>query len=122
MQFLIALMLLAVPYSEARETAIQTGKPLFIVVGADWCPACKTLQNSTIPKMQRDGTFPDVIYCTVDVDREEQIGSWLQKQANTTSVPVLVVYRKVNGAWKGRYHVGTLDAAKLRVFLQARKE
>jgi thiol:disulfide interchange protein len=110
------------PYSEARKEAMETGKPLFVIVGADWCPACQTMKNDVIPKMQRRGEFPDVAYATVNWDRENKLAVWFQKQAKTDLIPVLCFYWKVDGGWKSRYHVGSMEAKKLQEFLQVRKE
>ena len=35
------------PYEVAYRKARDERKPLLILVGADWCPACKTLKADT---------------------------------------------------------------------------
>ena len=36
----------AQPYAEAYKTSEETGKPLLVLVGADWCPGCRRVQQS----------------------------------------------------------------------------
>lgn len=119
---MIALLVLTAPYSEARKDAIETGKPLLVLTGADWCPACRTMKNDVIPQMRRRGEFPNVLYATVDWDRENELAKRFMAIAKTASIPVLVFFWKVDDGWRHRYHVGSMDAKKLQEFLQVRKE
>lgn len=34
--------------TQARELSAESGKPMLVVVTADWCPPCQTLKRSTL--------------------------------------------------------------------------
>ncbi len=42
-------------YADARANTAETGKPLVVLVGADWCPACQTMKNSAMAQVARRG-------------------------------------------------------------------
>ena len=56
------------PYEEAYRRAQQERKPLVILVGADWCAACKTMKHDTIVPMQESGALREVVYTQLDKD------------------------------------------------------
>jgi thiol-disulfide isomerase/thioredoxin len=61
--------------AQAAELSKETGKPMFVLVTADWCPPCQKLKRSTlteqsvidwvktnaVPVYLEDGTNPDEI-------------------------------------------------------------
>ncbi len=42
-------------YQDAYDQADKEGKPLLVLVGADWCPGCRTMKDEMIPELERDG-------------------------------------------------------------------
>ena len=65
---LFAVVLAGVPseqqlqqnYAEAYRQSVAEQKPLMVVVGAPWCPACNVLKASTIEPMALTGELDDV--------------------------------------------------------------
>ena len=103
---LTSLLLLAVltsaqperpTYEAAYQKAQEEHKPLLIVVGADWCAACKTLKAQTIDPMQTSGKLQDVVLTIVDKDSRPELAQQLM-QGN--SLPQLVVFAKGKDGWK----------------------
>jgi len=84
-------------YEAAYKKAQEENKPLLIVVGADWCAACKTLKAQTIDPMQSSGKLQDVIVTIVDKDLRPELAQQLM-QGN--SLPQLVVFAKCDEGWK----------------------
>ncbi len=42
-------------YAEAYRESVAKDKPLMVVVGADWCPACNILKQTTIEPLAQTG-------------------------------------------------------------------
>jgi len=106
MLHLTSLLLLAVltsaqperpSYEAAYQKAQEENKPLLIVVGADWCAACKTLKSQTIEPMQTSGKLQDVILTLVDKDSRPELAQQLMQGS---SLPQLVVFAKGDDGWK----------------------
>ncbi len=102
----LGLMLLAVAsasttekltYEDAYLKAQKEEKVLLVVVGADWCAACKTLKASTIEPMQKSGKLDCVVVTQVDKDAQPELAKQVMKG---TSLPQLIAFKEVNGTWK----------------------
>lgn len=84
-------------YETAYQKAQEENKPLLIIVGADWCAACKTLKAQTIDPMQSSGKLRDVIVTIVDKDSRPELAQQLMQGS---SLPQLVVFAKGDEGWK----------------------
>lgn len=84
-------------YETAYQKAQEENKPLLIIVGADWCAACKTLKAQTIDPMQSSGKLQDVIVTVVDKDSRPELAQQLMQGS---SLPQLVVFAKGAEGWK----------------------
>ena len=60
-------------YNTAFKAASENGKPMLVLVGTDWCPACVTMKQSIIPRLQRAGRLSGVVYTEVDADAQPRI-------------------------------------------------
>ena len=54
-------------YATAHRAMMETGKPMVLLIGADWCPACRTMKDQIVPDVARHGGF-DV--CLRDAPRD----------------------------------------------------
>lgn len=84
-------------YEAAYRKAQEEKKPLLVIVGADWCPACKTLKSQTIEPMQSEGKLEEVVVTVVDKDSRPELAQQLM-QGN--SLPQLVIFAESNEGWK----------------------
>ena len=57
-----------IPYDAAYRKAQEEKKPLVILVGANWCAACRTMKSETIHTMKDAGDFKEVVFTHVDKD------------------------------------------------------
>ncbi len=84
-------------YEAAYKQAQEEHKPLLIVVGAEWCAACKTLKAQTIEPMQTSGKLENVIVTLVDKDARPDLA---EKLMDGKSLPQLVVFAQGSEGWK----------------------
>ena len=60
-------------YTLAYKKSVEEDKPLMVVVGAEWCPACEVLKKTTIADMQKTGELDEVSLAVVDRDEEPEL-------------------------------------------------
>jgi thioredoxin-like negative regulator of GroEL len=101
-------------YADARAKTAETGKPLVVLVGADWCPACQTMKNSAIPQAARRGALSKVSFAVVNTDHESGLAQQLMRGG---SIPQLVMFRETPTGWKRESLVGAQDPATIESFI-----
>jgi thiol-disulfide isomerase/thioredoxin len=101
-------------YKHARELSEKTGKPLVILVGAEWCPACVTMKEKTIPEVKKKKVFKKINYAEVDFDSERQLAKQL---TGGGKIPQLMVFRKSNEGWMVRKVVGGRSPKAVESFI-----
>lgn len=84
-------------YAQAHKAMMETGRPMVILIGADWCPACRTMKQEITPEVARRGGFDDATFAIVDTDAQPELANKLQRG---NSIPQLIVYRKTEKGWR----------------------
>jgi thioredoxin-like negative regulator of GroEL len=85
-------------YNLAYQESQLKGKPLMVIVGAQWCPACHTLKDTTIKELEASGQLNDVSVAVVDRDAQPQLASQLMRGQ---MIPQIIVFAKGNsGRWE----------------------
>lgn len=80
-------------YEAAYRAAESNGRPIVVLVGADWCPHCQTMKNGVLARMLRSGKLSRVNYAVVNSDRERELAGKLMRGG---SIPQLIVFSKKN--------------------------
>lgn len=101
-------------YEAAYKSAQETGKPLVVLIGADWCPACQTMKTSVMPKLETGGKLKDVAFATVNIDHQGKIGRAMMEG---NLIPQLVMYTKTADGWKRERLVGGQSTEAVEKFL-----
>jgi thiol-disulfide isomerase/thioredoxin len=101
-------------YADAYQQTTATGRPLVVLVGADWCPGCQTMKNSVIPQLQRQGSLNRVAFAYVNTDAERDLA---RKLMNGGSIPQLIMYRKTAKGWQRQQLTGAQSVGDTQVFL-----
>ena len=101
-------------YASAHEMTKKTGRPLVVLVGAKWCPACVQMKNNVVPRLKERGSLTQVSYAEVDLDRERELGQLLTKGG---PIPQLLMYRKTKLGWRLRRIVGGQSVDNVRRFI-----
>lgn len=101
-------------YAEAHKVHSETGRPMVILVGAEWCPACVQMKNSVIPQVARRGLLKKVAFATVNTDQQSSLARKLMKGG---SIPQLIMYRKTRTGWNRRLLVGKQSPKQIESFI-----
>lgn len=101
----------AQPYDQAYERT-QTGqKPLMVLVGADWCPGCRTMKQSVLPRMEQTGRLTPVNYSVVNTDHQPNLAGRLMRG---NSIPQLILFTPLpNGKWHREQITGAVSEAQV---------
>ncbi len=102
-------------YQAAHAQAIENGKPILVLVGADWCPGCRTLKQQTLSRMQHSGKLADVEYAVVNTDRESRLASQLMRG---NSIPQLILFTRDGEVWRRGQLTGAQAESTIASFLQ----
>ncbi len=102
-------------YATAWKSAQEDGRPLMVLVSADWCPACQVLKTSTLPKMQKAGKLKPVVYTIVNADRQKSLAS---KIMSGGTVPQLIIYKPTEDGWHRSQIIGSQGEAAVESFIQ----
>ncbi len=101
-------------YAEAHKETTETGRPMVVMVGADWCPACVTMKDSVLPQIRQRGTLRRVAFATVNYDREQTLAEQLTQGG---PIPQLLMFRRTPAGWRLRRLVGGQSAETIESFI-----
>jgi thioredoxin-like negative regulator of GroEL len=98
-------------YQTALREAETNQRPLVVLVGADWCPGCRTMKQGVLPALARRGALRNVSMATVDADREASLAGQLMRGS---SIPQLIVFsRGQDGNWRREQITGAASEARV---------
>ena len=87
----------AQPYEEAFKDHEESGKPLLVLVGADWCPACVTMKTGVLSRMERSGKLKRVAFSVLNTDRDSKLAKGVMRGG---TIPQLIMFtRNADGEW-----------------------
>ena len=86
-------------------------KPLMVLVGADWCPGCRTMKQSVLPRMEQSGRLNPVNFSVVNTDNQPDLAGRLMRG---NSIPQLILFTPMpNGRWHREQITGAVSAAQV---------
>ncbi len=106
-------------YGEAVRESLTTGRPLVVMLGANWCPACRKLRNSILPQVARNGALEGVAFAYVDVDQQSEL---TRRLAQGGSIPQLIRFEQKDGRWSSRHMIGAQSVKKVTTFITGEPE
>ena len=101
-------------YAGALRQSISSGRPLVVLLGAEWCPGCVQMKNSTMPRVAKAGGLRNVAYAYVDFDRQPKLAARL---AGGSAIPQLIRYEKTEKGWKKELLVGAQSPKRVTSFV-----
>ena len=90
-------------YADAHRITAETGQPMVVIVGADWCPACQVMEQTVLPQVRQRGGLRRVAFAIVNVDRERELATQLTSGG---PIPQLIVFHQTNSGWRRRVLIG----------------
>jgi thioredoxin-like negative regulator of GroEL len=88
-------------YAEAYKESVAQDKPLMVIVGAPWCPACNVLKQSTLEPMAQTGELDGVSVAVLDRDSNPELANQLTK--GEKMLPQIIMFTRTEGGrWERR--------------------
>jgi thioredoxin-like negative regulator of GroEL len=94
---------------------MNDGKPMLVVVGADWCPACQTMKHGALAKLEKQGKFKEVSYVALNSDHHPDLA---RKLASGSMIPQVVLYEKTDAGFKRRQLTGAQSEGVLQSLIK----
>lgn len=116
--FMMQTVLLAAgpqSYAEAYKQAEVNGQPILVLVGADWCPGCRTMKGAVMPRLQQEGKLKTVNFALVNTDESAAIAAHLMRG---NSIPQLIVYAKTEKGWHREQITGATSEAAVEQMIK----
>lgn len=101
-------------YTEAYHKTKDTGKPLVVLVGADWCPGCVLMKNRIMPQLEKKGGLKNVEIAYVNTDQDTRLAGQLMSGG---TIPQLIVYKKTTKGWARQQLVGAHSVGETKQFI-----
>ena len=101
-------------YAQAHRTTQETGRPLLVMVGADWCPACQQMKSSLIPQLRRRGILKKVSFTIIDTDEQSKLADQIMSGG---TIPQLIIYCKTDKGWVRRQLTGGQSVGGVEQFI-----
>ncbi len=101
-------------YTETHRASIQTGRPMVIMVGTDWCAPCQQMKKTVLPQVRQRGLLRKVAFAFINPDRDSELAA---KLTGGGPVPQLVMYRHTANGWWRRKLVGGQSVEAVEKFI-----
>jgi thioredoxin 1 len=77
-------------FEQAKLNAKESGKPMFVMVHASWCPACKKMKRNVLPAKETGDLF-NSSYINVMVDYDSDEGKQFRNVYSVPGTPTLFI-------------------------------
>lgn len=104
------------PYDKAWNVAKNTGQPMIVVFGAEWCSPCKRMKQEVWEPLFQTRKLEPFLVAYVDIDKQREIYHKLVGQK--VSVPTVLVFRKSGDGWQVKRKKGYQSQAQILEFLK----
>jgi thioredoxin-like negative regulator of GroEL len=117
MAALVNALLATVALQTCREAYLDAkanGKPLVILVSAEWCPPCKQMKQHVLPRVD-NRLWRRVAFAVLDCDRQPELAS--RVTGERSGIPQLIMYTPTSSGWTRRMLYGYHDVDQVERFL-----
>ena len=101
-------------YATAYRQTAESGRPLVVLIGAEWCPGCRQMKYTAIPELEKKGGLSKVAFAYVNTDQQSDLAGKLMQGS---SIPQLIMYRKTAAGWRRQQLTGAHSASAIQSFL-----
>lgn len=102
-------------YKEAYRRAQEERLPLVVFVGAEWCPACRKMDEAVFPHLPKSPILQNGVFARVDYDQDTKLA---QAITGGGALPQVVIFPPQGSGQKLRRVVGAQPVEKLFQFLR----
>lgn len=102
-------------YADAHRTTTETGRPMVVMVSAEWCGACKEMEKTVLPQVAKRGLLRKVSFAVVNMDREAALA---RKLIGSGPIPQLVMFRRNGKGWLRQRLVGRQTPEAVEKFIE----
>ncbi|HET6884498.1 MAG TPA: thioredoxin family protein [Pirellulales bacterium] len=102
-------------YADAHKQHVDTGRPMVLLVGAEWCPACVQMKNNIMPRVAKQGVLEKVAFAHVNTDRDGRVAKAVMQGG---MIPQLIMYRKTPNGWRRHLLMGAQSPEKIQAFIK----
>ena len=106
-------------YDQAYRKSIESGKPLLVLVGADWCGACQVMKKKVLPQLQQDGILKDIYVTEIDLGEDADL---VNRFSKVKTIPCLILFTKSDQKWERRELTGMHGQKSVKAFLTKHAE
>ena len=103
-------------FNQACQQSQATRRPLVVLVGANWCGACQTMQKTILPQVEIIGGLENVVFVYVDFDQQRQLASRL---TGGGSIPQLIRFDHTQAGWTNKRLIGAKSPTEVHGFINA---
>ena len=105
-------------YEAAYKEHQETGKPLVVVIAADWCTPCQDLKTNVFPRIFKKIKRHKFCYAEVNWDREP---AQVRLLTTSTTVPQVIIFYKL-GKMNKRVDIIGVKEKEIHDFLEKLQE
>jgi thiol:disulfide interchange protein len=105
----------AQPYDVAYKQAEANGQPILVLVGADWCPGCRTMKTAVLPRLQQQGKLKGVNFTLVNTDENDALATRLMRGS---SIPQLIIFAKTEKGWHREQITGATSEGEVEQLIK----
>ncbi len=102
-------------YAAAHKAAVETGKPMVVMVSTDWCAPCQMMKKTILPQVRKRGLFKKVVFTNINPDQDRELADQV---TGGGPIPQLVMYRKTALGWRRWQLVGGQSVESVEEFLK----
>lgn len=102
-------------YAVAYRAIAESGRPMVVMVGADWCPPCRAMKGQVLPELRKRRWFRKIAFARVNAESEAGLAKRL---TGGGPVPQLVMFRKTENGWVRRKLIGRQSVETVERFIE----
>ncbi len=102
-------------YAAAYRAIAESGRPMVVLVGADWCPPCQAMRRYVLPELRKRRWFGKIAFARVNSDEEAALA---RRLTGGGPIPQLVMFRKTGDGWTRRKLIGRHGVETVERFIE----
>ncbi len=102
-------------YAAAYKAIVESGRPMVVLVGTDWCPPCVAMKRHVLPELRKRRCFKKIAFGRVNSDRESELAKRL---TGGGAIPQMIMFRRTADGWVRRKLIGRHSVDAVERFIE----